>query len=235
MGGLGVLDLKRMSWALRARWSWLQRVDPGKPWALFPIKVNRHINALIHAATSVKLGDGTKIYFWTDRWLAGQSISSLAPAVFAAVSARIANARTVAAGVHENSWIKDISGPLSVDGIMQFLHLVEIIDAQELSPDNADELSWNFTSSGSYSSKSAYSALFEGMTFSPHCKAIWDCWAPLKCKVFAWLAAADRCWTAERRMRHGLADDDTCAVCDQGSESITHLLLQCPFEKTYLV
>ncbi|KAM0914795.1 hypothetical protein ACQ4PT_011274 [Festuca glaucescens] len=63
MGGLGVLDLKRMSWALRARWSWLQRVDPGKPWAMFPIKVNRHINALIHATTSVKLGDGTRIYF----------------------------------------------------------------------------------------------------------------------------------------------------------------------------
>jgi hypothetical protein len=31
---------------------------------------------------------------------------------------------------------------------MQFLHLVEIIDAQELSPDNVDELSWNLTSSG---------------------------------------------------------------------------------------
>jgi hypothetical protein len=61
MGGLGVLDLKRMSWALRARWSWLQRVDPVKPWAMFPIKVNRHINTLIHATTSVKLGDGTRI------------------------------------------------------------------------------------------------------------------------------------------------------------------------------
>jgi hypothetical protein len=59
--------------------------------------------------------------------------------VFAAVNAR---------SVHENSWIKDISGPLSVDGIMQFFHLVEINDAQELSPDNADEPSWNLTSSG---------------------------------------------------------------------------------------
>lgn len=98
MSGLGVIDLKRMSWALRARWSWLQHVDPGKPWAMFPIKVYRHINALIHAATRVKLGDGIRIYFWTDRWLAGQSISSIALAVFAFVSEHAVNACTVAAG-----------------------------------------------------------------------------------------------------------------------------------------
>jgi hypothetical protein len=117
---------------------------------------------------------------------------------------------------------------------MQCLHLVEII-----TPKNFPLPMWmSFPGTSparvSYSSKSAYSALFEGMTFSPHCKAIWTA-GLLSNKVFAWLAAADRCWTAERRMRHGLADDDTCVVCDQGSESITHLLLQCPFEQTYLV
>ena len=69
------------------------------------------------------------------------------------------------------------------------------------------------------------------MTLSPHHQAIWNCWAPLRCKVFAWLAAADRCWTNVRRMRHGIANDDTCAVCGQDSECISHLLLQCPFAK----
>jgi hypothetical protein len=34
-GGLGVHDLKKMSWALRIRWAWSLKADPSKPWALF--------------------------------------------------------------------------------------------------------------------------------------------------------------------------------------------------------
>jgi hypothetical protein len=30
-----VHDLKKMSWALRIRWAWSLKADPSKPWALF--------------------------------------------------------------------------------------------------------------------------------------------------------------------------------------------------------
>jgi hypothetical protein len=55
--------------------------------------------------------------------------------------------------------------------------------------------------------KSAYTALFDGTTKSPHHGSIWKCWAPLKCRIFARLASLDRCWTAELCMRHNLADE----------------------------
>jgi hypothetical protein len=84
LGGLGVLDIKRMSWALRARWPWLGRTDNTRPWANFPIKVNKNITSLLHAATVVKLGNGSKALFWTDRWIHGESISDLAPQAFSA-------------------------------------------------------------------------------------------------------------------------------------------------------
>jgi hypothetical protein len=32
-------------------------------------------------------------------------------------------------------------------------------------------------------------------------------------------------------MRHGLSTDDTCALCDQESESIAHLMIQCSFSQ----
>lgn len=198
---------------------------------MFPIRSNGHVEALVHLATSIKLGNGTKVLFWSDRWIAGQSISQLAPGVLAAVRPNAVSSRSVAEGLTNNSWIRDISGTLSVEGVLQFLLLVDLSEAQVLSPATEDEFIWNLSSSGLYSSKSAYNALFAGRTLSPHHLAIWDCWAPLKCKVFAWLAAADRCWTGERRLRHGLSTSDTCAVCDQESESISHLLLQCPFAK----
>jgi hypothetical protein len=67
LGGLGVLDIKGMSWALCARWLCLGHTDTTKPWANFPIKCNRNINSLVHAATIVKLGNGYRAC--SDRWL----------------------------------------------------------------------------------------------------------------------------------------------------------------------
>jgi hypothetical protein len=43
------------------------------------------------------------------------------------------------------------------------------------------------------------------------------------CRAMRWngLWYFDRCWTAQRRMHHGLVvDDDTCAFCNQESETI---------------
>jgi hypothetical protein len=131
LGGLGVLDIKSMSWALRARWPWLGRTDATRPWANFPIKCNRNITSLLHAATVVKLGNGSKALFWTDRCLDGQSISDLAPRVFAAVSTRASKNQKVATALPENAWIQDITTSLSADGIVQFLNLVEILGAQQ--------------------------------------------------------------------------------------------------------
>jgi hypothetical protein len=83
----------------------------------------------------VGLGNGTKIFFWTDRWIAGQSIAELAPDIFAAMRPHAVKQRMVAPPLLGNSWIRDFSGTLSIAGINQFLHLVEIVEAQQLDQD----------------------------------------------------------------------------------------------------
>jgi hypothetical protein len=35
LGGLGFQDVRQLSLAFRARWSWLQKTDPQRPWAQF--------------------------------------------------------------------------------------------------------------------------------------------------------------------------------------------------------
>ena len=37
LGGLGISDLKYLGWVLRMRWVWLQKTEPHRPWANFPI------------------------------------------------------------------------------------------------------------------------------------------------------------------------------------------------------
>jgi len=52
-----------------------------------------------------------------------------------------------------------------------------------------------------------------------------------KVKIFFWLALHGRLWTAERRKRHGLQPEATCALCDQDDETTDHLLASCPFTR----
>jgi hypothetical protein len=46
-----------------------------------------------------------------------------------------------------------------------------------------------------------------------------------------WLAAHNKCWTADRLAKRGLAHPDYCPLCDQEEETINHLLLSCVFSR----
>jgi len=69
--------------------------------------------AVFQAATVFMLGNGESTFFWTDRWLDGRNIEDAAPAVFAAVKARKWRA-TVAEALHNNAWIRHITGSLTM-------------------------------------------------------------------------------------------------------------------------
>jgi hypothetical protein len=60
-------------------------------------------------------------------------------------------------------------------------------------------------------------------------KEAWKVRALREHKIFIWLVLQDRCWTNERRHRQGISDDDKCTLCDQDTESIDHLLVNCVF------
>ncbi|WVZ92778.1 hypothetical protein U9M48_038818, partial [Paspalum notatum var. saurae] len=48
-------------------------------------------------------------------------------------------------------------------------------------------------------------------------------------KFFLWLASQNRCWTADRLARRGLPHPACCVLCDQGEETVEHLLVSCVF------
>ena len=39
LGGLGISNLRNLGWALHARWLWLQKTEPHRPWSALPIQV----------------------------------------------------------------------------------------------------------------------------------------------------------------------------------------------------
>jgi len=89
-----------------------------------------------------------------------------------------------------------------------------------------DYVIWRWSADHKYSAASAYGAMFIGSTSPFGANLIWGTRAPPKVRFF-WLAMHRRCWTANRRMRHGLQDRDDCIMCLQASETLDHILLGC--------
>ena len=92
---------------------------------------------------------------------------------------------------------------------------------------------WRFSDSGEYSAKSAYEILFQGAVYFGPAQRIWKSHAPPKCRFFMWLAAHNRCWTADRLARRGLPHPARCLLRDQEEENIQHLLVGCVFTRQF--
>jgi hypothetical protein len=93
----------------------------------------------------------------------------------------------------------------------------EMADGVVLRQNVADQHKWELMQHGSYSSKSAYEALFLGsIRFGPWRK-IWKTWAPACCKFFIWLVFHGRVWTANRLAKRNLTHPEACPLCDQAA------------------
>ncbi|WVZ61528.1 hypothetical protein U9M48_011389 [Paspalum notatum var. saurae] len=228
-GGLGVPNLSFLGLALRVRWCWLQKVEPQRIWVQLPQITERPVRDLFRACVDIVVGDGKTVLFWVDNWLEGLAIEVVAPNLFAAVPNRF-HCRTVAEGLLNRCWIKDIKRPLSVVAVQEYIDIWERTAGIMLS-DHPDQFLWRFSLDSQYSSATAYRACFLGATSLIGARVLWKTKVPSKIKFFAWLAIQDRCWTAERRRRHGLQEEDSCALCDQGVETMDHLLVGCSFTK----
>ena len=57
---------------------------------------------------------------------------------------------------------------------------------------------------------------------------VWSCGAPLKCRIFGWLAILGKCHTADCLQRKGWPHNAACVFCLSEQESALHLLATCP-------
>jgi hypothetical protein len=136
----------------------------------------------------------------------------------------------VAEALQDRRWIRDITGPLTIQAVVQFIDLVDALQNVELnnSPDN---VVWRWTPTGQYSASSAYKAFHAGLPLFPCGKTIWKTWAPGKCKIHIWLAMQCRLWIADRMRRRGISSHTSCPLCEQDLETADHLAVGCVFAR----
>ena len=93
---------------------------------------------------------------------------------------------------------------MTVAILCEYVPIWDLVEPVQLSPQVADRYIWKWTSSGNYSTSSAYRAFFCGMTSLIGAMFVWRASMPPKVKFFFWLALHGRLWTVERRKHHGL-------------------------------
>ena len=154
------------------------------------------------------------------------------PQVVAVVPARTKRHQTVREGLTNRQWVCAISGGLPIPAIADYLALWDILEAIVLN-DQLDATIWRWTPSGSYTARSAYAMLHEGaIQFRGH-NLIWKTWAPLRVKIFLWLAFRRRHWTGDCP-RHGLEARERCYLCDHAQETIDHIVVSYPYTREVL-
>ena len=233
LGGLGISDLKSLSCSLRVRWPWLMKTEPNKPWASLSLQVSKEVEDLLAMAVCSEVGNGANTLFWRDKWLDGRSIKDLVPGLFALVPKRKSNRRTVLEALTDDKWIEDLHGDISVEALMEYLYVWDLVQEVELQPETPDRHIWRISPTGVYTARSAYDALFQGAVLFEPFERIWKSWAPSKCRFFMWLVAHQRCWTADRLAKRGLPHPNRCPLCDQDEENIQHLLVGCVFARDF--
>jgi hypothetical protein len=112
-------------------------------------------------------------------------------------------------GLIDRAWTRSITERMSMDAINEYLFLSNTLRDYQLTK-TPDRTIWQWTQDGTYSVKSAYNMLHGGSTLFLGHKLIWKTWAPLRIKIFLWLAFRRRHWTGDIRLRHGLEAREEC-------------------------
>jgi hypothetical protein len=228
LGGLGILDLERLARALRLRWYWFQWKNNDRPWTGLELPCDKTDKDLFHASTIIKVGKGNKTNFWYSRWLDGRSPRNLAPLLFR--KSRRKNF-TVEKALRDNFWIAQIYPLTTEEEIREYVDLWEGIQLIQCDPDVEDQITWRWTQTGEYTTKSAYHIQFQGRTKTRNIGTIWKAKTEPKCRFFAWILLHRKILTASNLAKRGWPHDPQCKLCNTEAETPTHLCKDCLFTK----
>ena len=84
-------------------------------------------------AVESMVGNGRNTLFWTDHWLHGSSLESLAPNVVHCVPFKFRKNRTMHEALQENRWVSDIKNALGWLGLAEYLELWDLLPEVNLS------------------------------------------------------------------------------------------------------
>ena len=128
-GGLGIKNLNFFGMALRLKWLAKRGEHRDRPWTTVETKQPKELHDLFFSATRQVLGDGENTKFWLADWLPIGSIKARFPLIFSHVERK---GLTVARGLQNHRWVRDIKGAPSNRAIGEYFQIWDAIQKVQL-------------------------------------------------------------------------------------------------------
>ena len=135
-----------------------------------------------------KVGEGTKVNFWTDQWCGNEALSQTFPQLFALAAQRNASVNEMwDSSLGQKGWnirFSKNSNDWELDSIGELFHMLRDL---RISPED-DSVIWKGGGHGHFRIRDAYKLLIvpSDITFTK--KSIWVDKVPTKVDFFAWEA-----------------------------------------------
>jgi hypothetical protein len=251
-GGLGIRNLALFNQALLGKWLWRfatekralwRRVIALKygslvgDWCSGPVSGPYGVSLWksisrgwtdFSSFVSYKVGDGSHIKFWTDKWCGESPLRLQFPDLYR--MARLKNALVQDVLVFNGSNIHwDVrffreAQDWEIELIAKFMDLLYSVNIR---PAEADAICWCPSSHKIFEVKSFYKLLQPAAVQPFPWKKVWRSRAPSKVNFFIWTAALGKILTTDNLRKRRLFVLDWCGMCKRDGESVDHLLLHC--------
>ncbi|KAL4285040.1 hypothetical protein GQ457_16G029350 [Hibiscus cannabinus] len=101
--------------------------------------------------------------------------------------------------------------------------------------DARDRVAWRLTPTGAFTVASAYEGFLSPSwdVCDPKWSSIWSLPVAQRVRMFLWLVLRQRLMTNVERVRRGLSSDPSCSSCGCYSETILHILRDCPLVRSF--
>ncbi|RVX12326.1 putative ribonuclease H protein [Vitis vinifera] len=174
-----------------------------------------------------KVGEGTKVNFWTDQWYGNEALSQTFPQLFALAVQRNAMVNEMwDSSLGQGGWnirfSKD-SNDWELDAIGELFHMLRDLRISS----EEDLVIWKEGGHGSFRIRDAYKLLAAPSAITFPKKSIWVDKVPTKVAFFAWEATWEKILTLDRLQRRGWHLPNRCFLCGYEEKNVNHILLHC--------
>lgn len=260
LGGLGIKRVREINLSLLCKWFW--RLKENRLWVrllkekygtkiggFFPrmsrlpvgISVWRGLTLVLPLFKSLsrwKVGNGSFISFWHDRWCSPYPLSRLFLDLYIAANTKNFTVSELLSALGSGFFGNCLGTNHVLNGPMAFMvaELNRCYSYVSLSSD-PDELAW-VQNCDSLSVSNCYSNLLwlRRLFFDPgvmffQWEKVWIHGLPSKVSFLLWLIVRDRVLTHNNLQRRGFSIVSQCLLCHNASEDVDHLFCNCEFTR----
>lgn len=254
-GGLGIKSLRSMNKALICKWWWRFNSEKQALWRRGMVSkygsagfdretkapkqaqgcgvwknIYKHLQ-VFKSSSSIKVGEGTSVLFWEDRWVGDHPLATKFPHLYAIASTKNWTVNKCAATVNNGgSWNLGLDRRLSSIQIEEVCALISLLQ-NCYNGTGDDVLRCDIDKSGKFTVKTCYVELEKQNHGATLNLSVWSRLWPHKVGFFLWLVFHKRLVSMDFLYKRRKILVNGCLLCCSAGESVSHLLFHCEISR----